>query len=70
VQANYKAWVSDPLEQVDAEAVEKEVQAAYKVLYRMSKVGCLAAECSTTSAALLPMPLGDITLKHMIKCDC
>lgn len=32
------SWVSGPLEQVDAEAVEKEVQAAYKVLYKMGKV--------------------------------
>jgi hypothetical protein len=38
VQAHHTSWVSDPLEQVDAEAVEKEVQAAYKVLYKMNKV--------------------------------
>jgi hypothetical protein len=38
VQVNHKSWLSDPLEQLDAEAVEKEVQASYKVLYKMNKV--------------------------------
>lgn len=38
VQAHHTSWLSDPLEQVDGEAVEKEVQTAYKVLYKMSKV--------------------------------
>lgn len=38
VQVNHKSWVSDPLEQLDAEAVDKEVQASYKVLYKMNKV--------------------------------
>lgn len=38
LQVNHKSWLSDPLEQLDAEAVEKEVQASYKVLYKMNKV--------------------------------
>jgi hypothetical protein len=65
VQANHKAWVSDPLEQVDAEAVEKEVQAAYKVLYTMNKVGSVTADFLTTCTPLLPTPLYLITLKRM-----
>lgn len=37
-QAHHKCWVSDPLQQLDAEAVDQEVQAAYKVLYKVHKV--------------------------------
>jgi hypothetical protein len=38
LQANQKAWMSDPLESIDGEAVEKDVALAYKVLYKMGKV--------------------------------
>ncbi|WIA11828.1 hypothetical protein OEZ85_011917 [Tetradesmus obliquus] len=37
-KANQKAWMSDPLESIDGEAVEKDVALAYKVLYKMGKV--------------------------------
>jgi hypothetical protein len=52
LQVNHKSWLSDPLEQLDAEAVEKEVQASYKVLYKMNKVrgmhSCVLQEISTS----------------------
>jgi hypothetical protein len=38
MQANQKSWMSDPLENLDGEAVEKDVAQAYKVLYKMGKV--------------------------------
>lgn len=53
VQAHHTSWVSDPLEQVDAEAVEKEVQAAHKVLYRMSKVCAHKLEAFSASQFVL-----------------
>lgn len=52
MQANHKAWLSDPLEQLDAEAVEKEVQGAYKVLYKMTKASCLLAVLVRTACLL------------------
>jgi hypothetical protein len=35
--------MSDPLESIDGEAVEKDVALAYKVLYKMGKVRCITA---------------------------
>jgi hypothetical protein len=45
MQANQKAWMSDPLENLDGEAVEKDVAQAYKVLYKMGKVRQRGRSC-------------------------
>jgi hypothetical protein len=45
MQANQKAWMSDPLENLDGEAVEKDVAQAYKVLYKMGKVRRQGSRC-------------------------
>jgi hypothetical protein len=37
--------MSDPLENLDGEAVEKDVAQAYKVLYKMGKVRQLRRRC-------------------------
>ncbi|KAF6265909.1 dynein heavy chain 2 [Scenedesmus sp. NREL 46B-D3] len=37
-KANQKAWMSGPLEDLNGEAVEKDVALAHKVLYKMGKV--------------------------------
>jgi hypothetical protein len=50
LQANQKSWMSDPLDSIDGEAVEKDMATAYKVLYKMGKVSRRASSKSACSS--------------------
>lgn len=66
MQTNHSSWLSDPLEHLDAEAVEKEVQGAYKVLYKMTKASCPFAQSWQTphSQVLLACMLCALCMKY------